>query len=683
MRNVGLGALLLIVVAALHAGDLTASLSADAGWIGRYEPLVVQLSRPIGPHEHFALVIGAVDVTGVCSLRGDSLVYTPTLLPYPSGPLSISLYVIAADSVWDMAGSWSVHVLTAAGLERHAVSVSLAVGSKGELAADQAPDAGPHPGGRIQELNGQLTVKLEGERAGMGAGLTFNLIGVSFRQEALRFQEKKENAAKIDLSSYLLTMHMGRTVVSVGHLDHGRERHLLNGFASRGIAVTTGLGGALDLSAAAVNGTSVVGWDNVIGLEDARHRLYSGTVGLEVFPGDPGTARIEGSYVHGSQLPLPAFDRAVINDAEQSDGGSLRLVLADPGRSIHVDAGVSRARFVNPTDPLLDQGASVVPVEPTVRSARYVDVSWDVLSNAPLFGSLQGRLNLAFRHERVDPLYRVVGAAVRPDNLQNAYELHGGVGPGQVDLNVLRSEDNLADVASILKSRTHQTMVTVGFLPPTVPGLLPAWFPAVTYGLFRTHQFGEGVPSNSQFTPERVPDQVTTTHSATCEWQWESLRFTLRGTVTRQDNQQPGRENADAVNRTNGIALALTPLEQISMTIDGGMESKATTETGSITRTVHCGLSVTAALATSINGSMNVSLSQTRPDDGSARQRQVACGIEGSYAFDLTGIFAVAWRGQAFMRYGWNEFVTRDQVFNINSGTRSWSVNAGVACTLF
>jgi hypothetical protein len=652
-------------------------------WITRYKPLEFILSKPISAGEHVSLIIGNTDVTNLCTLYGDTLRYRPLAVPLPRGSVNVSVFLVTPDGTWTSVGDFTLKVLTTTGLEKSLVTPSFTLANKGQIAEGHSPESSGPARSTFQELNGQLALKVDVERAGVSLGAGANIIGVSFRQEALRFAEKGEDAAKIDLASYVIETRTGRTALSAGHISHGRSRHLLNHFSSRGISATTAIGTFADLSGSVMNGTNIVGWDNFLGLENAEHRLYSGTLGLEILPENPGMIRLEGSYVHGSQLPLNHFNQAQVNDAEESSGGSGRLLLSDPGRNITVDAGFTTTRFVNPEDPLLSQGIDVVPVEETTRQARYADIAWDVFRDAMLLDVLPTRLNVAFRHERVDPLYRAVGANVRSDNLQNTYELHGGIGPLRLDLTHQRSEDNLAEVESVLKSKTRQTGANVVLSPGVSAGILPPWLPTLSYGLNTTHQFGVSTPTNSEFTPDRVPDQMTTSHTAGIEWQGGSLRVGYRGAFTTQDNRQAGKEKADAVNRTNGLHVSFSPVTQVSMSLEGSLESSENTETGAVIRNRRFGTNLLASLVAGASASLTASLSTSEPDDGSSSQRQALFSLETSYAFDLSSYFIFKWRGQAFIRYSWSEFESRDNVFNLDSHTRAWVVNTGISFNLF
>lgn len=675
--------LLLIRPESLRTQDLAAALNGTEEWISRISPLEFTLSRPLSTGERIVVIIGTTDVTDLCTVHDDTVRYRPRSVPLPIGSVPVSVFLETPDGAWTSVGSVTLNVLTSTGLEKLLIKPSLTLSNKGQLAEDHFPDGNAPARSTFQELNGQMALQVDVERSGVSAGLGVNVIGVSFKPETLRFSEKGEDAPKVDLAGYLLEGRIGRTAFSAGHISHGRHRHLLNGFASRGLSAVTAIGTFVDLSGAVLNGTNIAGWDNFLGLRSSDHRVYSSTLGVEILPQDPGTVRIEASYAHGSQLPANSFNQGQITDAERSSGESVRLLLSDPGHNISIDAGLTTAKFTNPVDPLLSQGIDIVPVEATSRQARYADITWDVFRNATILGALPARLNVAFRHEHVDPLYRAVGANARADNLQNTYELHGGFGPLQVDLTHLRSEDNLAEISSVLKSKTRQTGAIVVLSPSAAAAILPQWLPALSYGMNRTHQFGVSTPTKSEFTPDRVPDQITTSHSAGIEWQASSMRLGYRGTFTTQDNRQIGRENADVVNRTNGLNISFLPVSQGTVTLEGALESTENTGTGSVFRNNRIAASILAPLLAGANASLNASISTSKPDDGSSRQRQASFSVETSYAFDLSSSFVFNWRGQMFARYSWSEFTSRDNVFNLDIQTRAWVVSTGISFTLF
>ncbi|HEX9654592.1 MAG TPA: hypothetical protein VGA99_12860, partial [bacterium] len=137
----------------------------------------------------------------------------------------------------------------------------------------------------------------------------------------------------------------------------------------------------IDVSFAAMNANNIVGWDNFVGLSKRDNRIYSGTLGLEVFKTRPGTTRLEASVMDGRLLPFSSFNQGNVVDAEESRGYGFRLQASHPSQRIRFEGGFARSKFTNPDDPFLSQGAELVPVQETSRNARYADLGIGVLQN--------------------------------------------------------------------------------------------------------------------------------------------------------------------------------------------------------------------------------------------------------------------------------------------------------------
>src|SRR5690606_25939511 len=145
--------------------------------------------------------------------------------------------------------------------------------------------------------------------------------------------------------------------------------------------------------------------------------------------------------------------------------------------------GYARSRFHNPFDPLLAFDLDLVPVREEERAARYLDLSWDVVQSR-LIGRHAASLSLALRHERVDPQYRTVTAAVQSDIDQNVIELSSLLGPLQLQLAHARTEDNLDDLPSVLTTKTRRNNAGLGLALSNLfiePNRFASWLPLLTY----------------------------------------------------------------------------------------------------------------------------------------------------------------------------------------------------------
>src|SRR5262249_44340870 len=160
----------------------------------------------------------------------------------------------------------------------------------------------------------------------------------SFQQAALRFGTLGNSAPQVDLSSYLIHFQTGKVKYDVGHFSYGTERQLINGFSSRGLQITVPFLKRFDFSAAAMNGTQLVGYDNFFGLGKSKHQMQSATLGIEFFPKRAGALRVEIGVLNAYFQPISGVNRGVITDLQRSRGIALRLLASDKAGRFHLDA---------------------------------------------------------------------------------------------------------------------------------------------------------------------------------------------------------------------------------------------------------------------------------------------------------------------------------------------------------
>ncbi len=69
------------------------------------------------------------------------------------------------------------------------------------------------------------------------------------------------------------------------------------------------MGKRADFTVAAVNGSSIVGWSNFIGLSRRKHQMLGGALGFEFLPARPQGPRIEAGALSGTLLPINNFSQ--------------------------------------------------------------------------------------------------------------------------------------------------------------------------------------------------------------------------------------------------------------------------------------------------------------------------------------------------------------------------------------
>jgi hypothetical protein len=657
-------------------------------WLSRSETLTLRLSRTVPPSEgRLAIFIGATDMSDLFVNLGDSLQYTPSILLLPVGESDVSVQLISPDNVWQEIARFPLKVLTRSGFEKSQIVPTIGVTNSGQIAEGHTPDENQPPRDTYQDFTGQSNLTTEHVRGATTLRSQWGFVGASEQNQALRFSEMGEQAHQIDLSSYFVQLQVGRTQLTFGHVNHGRQRHLINFFGSRGVTFSTELASRVDVSVAAMSANGIVGWDNFAGLSKKDNRIYSGTLGLEMFKSRPGTVRFEASLMDGRMLPFSNFNQGNIVDAEKSRGVGLRLQASHPSQRVRFEGGFARSEFTNPEDPLLSQQAELVPVQATTRNARHADFGVGLLQNLDISPAWQINLNVNLRHERVDPLYRSLTAFARADFMENAIDVQSNIGAIGVQYSHSRSEDNLDDLPSILKTKTRLNGVNVSlplaviFTKPTGP---PAWLPMMSYGYNRIHQFGAGLPPNSGFSASHVPDQVSESHSPGLDWQGNVWRFGYRLAYSKQDNRQTGRENADFENLNNSFNFGLTPFSRIDINFDLAFESAESKEAARTDKTRRYGMSFNLRPTNFSNLSASISTTHSEDDPNTNERNNTYVNAQGSVTFNINrSANRRLMQGQFFVRYSHNESDSRDLVFGFNNDLSSWTLNTGFSVSLF
>jgi hypothetical protein len=392
--------------------------------------------------------------------------------------------------------------------------------------------------------------------------------------------------------------------------------------------------------------------------------------------------------LQGSQLPLNGVNQTEINDRERSRGWGLHFGSKSLNDRVTLDAGLAMSRFENPSDPTLSQGVTLVAVRPERKAAQFADFSVGLLRDLALSKSVKANLTATLRHERVDPLYRSLAAAVQANVLQNVLELTGGLGPIAIQASHARSEDNLDDLASVLKTFTHVSSLNVGV---PVGSLFSAtrptpFLPQLTYTLSRTHQFAKDLPANSDFTDTHVPDQLSDNQSVDVQWTIGKWRAGYRYNLSSQDNRQVGREKSDLRNLAHNVAAAYSPLSWVDLGATFAFEDANNKEFSQKNDTRRVGGNVDIRATKDLALSSAVSRTWLRDDPRTSENRNTEMSAEASQNFRILANRAERPAGRVFLRY------LRQTAKNLSivNGVRgdavprlNWSLNSGVSLNAF
>lgn len=195
------------------------------------------------------------------------------------------------------------------------------------------------------------------------------------------------------MADYLVEIEKGRTAFSVGHVEYGTNPLMLDNINHRGVILRQGLGNRFDISLTNLSGRSIVGFDRFLGTS-RNNRISAVTAGLEMLK-RPGALRMEMMYMDGERENDVGFRIGEVSDAEESRGFGVRLVGSTSSGRLRSDLSYGRSTYRNPTDPLLEQGDALVPVDKTTDDARHVSLAFDILQDLEFGESSSPRSRLS------------------------------------------------------------------------------------------------------------------------------------------------------------------------------------------------------------------------------------------------------------------------------------------------
>lgn len=739
------------VSTASRADDLTIRAAFDGkDPVLPNEKIDLFLSRALRPADgSLAVLVGDTDVTAMLMVEAANVSYTPRL-PLPAGGSDVTVWLVLTGNQWKEIARFPLRVAAGAtvnesngatatdgaavpdssggdasnggqasptnnatsmpkrrwGFDKIEPIKNISLNLKSQPGSGAFPE--PPPGAvreTFTDLAGQAALGATFMRGALTWSNRFEIAGSSFQNEALRFGELGQRAPNVDLSSYMVQVQHGASNFALGHVSFGAHRHLINNFSSRGVTAKIPLGKRADFTASAANGTSVVGWSNFSGLNRRKHQILSGALGFEFLPARPQGFRIEAGALSGSLLPLNNVSRRSLTDAERSAGGSLRLVASDAQNRFKLDAGFARSRFTNPSDPQLEQGLNLTPARETTRSARFADASLALLRDVKLNSLQKANLTFNFRHERVDPLFRSVGAVTQADRFQNQFELVGALGEANFTASHTRFNDNPDNLPSILKSLTRREALNVNLplsalLVPFIAGREQSnrqtngqtdgqsfrRLPRLGFTVDRVHQFGAFIPVNGGFQPNNVPDQVSLNYNVSADWQFTKWRLGYRFNRSSQDNRQPGRELADLENLINGLTLGLNLTPALDVNFEVNNEQANNFEFKRADRTLRYAVNTNWRMTPRAAFALNLSTIGAGDLARTSSSRTIEGDAQLSYRMDAEHpvwqrLFANRAQAQFFIRYA-NRFArTRDLLFVVNSLNKVWTLNTGMNLT--
>ncbi len=641
-------------------------------WIDATREFCVALP-PEAPRSGLRVYLGQADVSLWFRVtESGQLTFVPGAIPLPSGERDLIVRAPSAEG-WREVMRQPLKILTR-GFEKRTRHAAL------NLSVDAQPDSGASGGssverrGRFTDVGMQAALGFERARAGVLWRFDSELVGSSYRNSSLRHAELGARAPRVDLGQFQLAFARDGIEALAGHVSAGRHPLLLQNFDSRGLSWRQKLGNAVDISFASVNGSTIVGYDNLLGLADSGHRIDTITAGVELLRKRPGALRLEVSWLDGSVRSIDDFNAGEVSDSERSHGIGARLISSFWNGRLRSDLAFARSRYVNPRDELLAQGSDVVEVRPEVARAAYLDVRWEALRSAADVNGVN--VVMHSRYERTDPLFRSVAATLRADYEQGQFGIDATWGAFAVNLATQRQVDNLDEIPTILRTRTtmHSLAGSVDLSAASGERAIASRWPSLTFRFLRQEQVAQNAPTS--FQPTHLPNQANREATAGLRWATPRWEWTIELANIEQDNRQQGRELADYDNLAQRVSMRFAPNDQFDVTVGANRVRNHSFEQQRSDYT-HAGwLSLQWAINRRWRFSGQYSLGHDFDSRDLGSERTATLQSELTAQYDLRQ-FAAVLPLQVFLRHSLTRGAMLDRVFALETRTREWHIAAG------
>lgn len=688
---------LALAAPAATGGGLT--LSAQK-WVYPRQAIDLQLGSDFNPWAgELRVMAGATDVTSLTSSPASGNLRIDTQAsPLTPGQSEIVVYQMGKDGIWAEYGRVPLQVLTSAGFEVSEFDPVGQLTNKGAIDQGHTSEAPAPDPARYQDLASQLGWSTRHVRSSFEMRSRAALVGSSRRQEALQYGQQAGDARKLDLSEYLLELERpsSGSYLALGHVQYGNNPLLINGVSNRGVLFRQRVGSMFDVAVASQNGTRIVGFENVTGLSSSDSNIWSTTLGAEMIPSQPGALRVEASHMDARIKSAVDFGVGEVADAETSRGFGGRVLGNLFGGRVRADLAYARSRYVNPDDPLLAQGDTLVPVEPEINDAWSGRLDFGLIQGLQLGANWPLTLSVGVETSRSDPLYRSLAAYVGADVLARKVDLNSQLGAVGISAAVSESENNLDQVAGMLTSKTRQFQSGLTLPFNSIFLAESGWLPSLSLNYLRVHQFAVNVPdlgAGSSGPPGSggggtgggggsLPDLIANAYGANLGWSAQQWDFGYSYALSKQDNRQAGRETSDFDNTGHNVNFGLRFLSPVGLNFTLSQTRAYDHERALAQLTDSGGIGLSCPIkAVSLTGSYN--LSRNHDSAGSSESRTNSGNARIAWSFEKLPMLSYALPGQVFVSYQNNRNRFAQSAFGLAGDAASWTITSGLSLTLF
>ena len=662
-----------------------ASFAQD--WNAANQALVVDIETSVST-EQLRFLLNNKDVTSrFKQTQTGQFSYQGNGFPVPSGINNLIVYEVNFGQ-WLEIHNQKIKVLTRSGFKTANWTVNGSVALDAQLDADYKGDAFKPEQDRFYVGNMQLSVGSQHTRKDLSIHSQANIVGASKQENALRFSERGEQADKIDLSDYLVSVEKGKASFRVGHTGFGSNPLLVDNLSNRGVHLGYQFNSIFDIAFTQQNGSAIVGWNNFFGQRSSQHRIAASTLGVEVFPNKPGKLRVEMSYVDGQVQAIDDFAVGQVSDVEKNQGWGLRIISQLWEDRVRFDGVFASSRFTNPKDNalLLEDEFQLVSVEQTTDQAYQVNLDLDLITQNEQ-GTRLFTVSLNLGQDKIDALYRVIAAGPSADQKIERLGLRGDLASGQWQYGFTETENNIDHLPTILTSNTksHSLNYNVdlanAFQSETFE--VNNYLPSLNVNLQKVHQMAINMPDTefSDFNGDsHLPDQVTKILELSANWSFNTYAVGYNLSYSNQDNRQIGRQQADFSLINHSISQSLQMFESLTLNLDLGRARNFDHENNTAFYNNNAALVMSYGFSSDWRINLGSSLNKDYDNFGLSTSNALTLnmGVDHQWSFNLYGRDVP---GQWYLRYAKQRNKSEDNIFAFNTFAQDWNITSGISLT--
>lgn len=659
-------------------------------WIKNNQALTIKMTEQRSPKSlnsateikiaaQFQILLGDHDITSLFDYKNAQLTFSGGI-PLPAGENELVVNQLI-NGEWQPIGSAMLSVMTSGGFQQAEWTPSLDLNINSQLDEQVSGDATKSDRPTYSDVTANIGLQSHHQKDELIVDSHISLFAVSNRQQAIQFGTRTNKARKIDLADYSVSIQNGFHNITLGHSSYGSNSLLIDNLSRRGLTWSYQNESDLTFNGAILNGTDIVGYNNFFGLSDHNEQFVNSLgFGFNAFTESRISLRVEGNYLDAESLSQSNFGIGEITSAEKNQGVGFKLSALDQDGRFNADLTLGFSRYTNPDDPGLNFGDDLFELKTETAMAHNLNLSYILVQNWQAPWGSETNINLNLNDSKAEPLYQTLTAFVQA-NLKNRllgaqYQI-GNVSGG---LNTQSSQDNLDNLVNLLTTKTeidsfNSNIPLAQILASEEDSTKEPWLPSLDYSYQKTHQFALNSPEFEQSgfnDNSHLPDQLTTVHSISSSWQFETVSISVQSNHSEQDNRQIGREQSDFSNLQHAFSLNLQQSETISWAFSFGKnrqfdkEQQKTQYSKSITSSFNW--QSIEGLALSINYGL------TKDDDSLNESKNLSTNADIGLVKNLIkGEWWLPVDGSISLRMNYNDNKSIDNVFDQQSrfGTKT------------